>query len=41
MGFRAAAANTRGVFRQRVCPRVCYNVINIMIYGRRGYILFG
>ena len=43
-------ANLRGFERRRsipgsysggVCPRVCYNVINVMIYGRRGCILFG
>ena len=39
MGFRAAAAN--GGYSGSVCPQVCYNVINIMIYVRRGCILFG
>ena len=30
-----------GSYSGSACPQVCYNVINIMIYGRRGCILFG
>ena len=30
-----------GSYSCGVCPQVCYNVIDVMIYGRRGRILFG
>ena len=30
-----------GSYSGSVCPQVCCNVINIMIYGRRGCVLFG
>ena len=30
-----------GSYSGSACPQVCYNVINIMIYGRRGCIVFG
>ena len=30
-----------GSYSGSACPQVCCNVINIMIYGRRGCIVFG
>ena len=40
-GFeRPRPIHSSKLVRQRVSPQVCYNVINIMIYGRRGCILF-